>query len=697
MSPDSSELPPAYASLESRPHNDSPRVESDSFGQPPAYFNPTNDSVSSTSSSSYRLPSSFAIGSKTIPQLVSIAEVQGHLALLNAFAEFRTKVGGLLGGDASEYISVSSLMPEDKEKRWSWFIGLAVERFERWCKALEPSDADVDEDIFLDKFLPPVDVLMIWHSYLLNPAWYLEDAKRVPSLRNLRRLGVCFANVLPKLSFYLISFSASDSKMRLATWTSRTQTDFDPFESATTLTEREVVCPACLLPVVVQLTKPDGTGYLQSAFSQTCTNPSCNHPITKGSLGIRRMLVDLTRNVGEKATEEFQTYMAGSLFRPGTMYDTTRGDIVKRNILASTKLKRPANCGSEREWQDGIMKKVGWNMKEMRKAMSEELKGIGEKLITRVIGAYSDDRIFSIDLIGATLRQGSFISKMQSFGWTSPRYLTGSNEVVLHHAVARYHAFLDLMVTNPTSMIVPTLDIDLVWHTHQLLARKYRKDCSTLLGKFLDHDDKVEEGRLALSFELTTKLWQDRFGLPYVYCGCPISGETIGQKLTRIVGIQSSMKHRYLEPPAELPEARNGTHPSDHNSVYALHMKKQGDSGRRERTAKYAKGLKKAEKGKDKAEDTGTKIQGQSGDSKWLHSQPFLVPIPMTLKDDASAVASQGCMATVSDVVNGSEGAGGLLCAVGTGICSPGGAACGAAAGCGPRFRPQGGCAVAYA
>ncbi|KAK7442078.1 hypothetical protein VKT23_016354 [Stygiomarasmius scandens] len=356
------------------------------------------------------------------------------------------------------------------------------------------------------------------------------------------------------------------------------------------------------------------------------------------------------------------------------MYDTTRGELVKRNILASSKLKKPVDDGSERKWQEAIVKRLGWDLKEMRRAMGEELKGIREKLLMRIITVYGDDRVFSIDLVGAVLRQGSFISKMQSLNWTTPGFLTGQNELVLHHAIARYHAFLDLMMANPSSMIVPTLDIDLVWHTHQL--------------KFLDHDDKVEEGRPVLSFELTVKSWQDKFSLPYVYCGCPISRETIGQKLTRLVGIQNNLKQQYLSPP-DRPGARNATHLSDHNAVYALHMKKQADVGRKERETKYAKGLKKAEKGKGKAEGSVARMRS---DSTSLHPQPFLVPIPMELLNESSD--SPSCVGTAFNIVNASDGSGGLLCAVGAGSCSPGGAACGAAAGCGPRFRPLGGCAV---
>ena len=69
-------------------------------------------------------------------------------------------------------------MPYDKEKRWSWFVGLAVERyvpvvvlsltapdcvtlwvcrFDKWCHKLYTRDTDLP----LKDTLPPVDVFMV--------------------------------------------------------------------------------------------------------------------------------------------------------------------------------------------------------------------------------------------------------------------------------------------------------------------------------------------------------------------------------------------------------------------------------------------------------------------------------------------------------------------------------------------------------
>ncbi len=64
------------------------------------------------------------------------------------------------------------------------------------------------------------------------------------------------------------------------------------------------------------------------------------------------------------------------------------------------------------------------------------------------------------------------------------------------------------MSSSPASFFVPTLDIDLVWHTHQLMARRYSRDCLEHVGRFIDHDDKVAEDRLSKAFDITCRAWQ---------------------------------------------------------------------------------------------------------------------------------------------------------------------------------------------
>lgn len=93
---------------------------------------------------------------------------------------------------------------------------------------------------------------------------------------------------------------------------------------------------------------------------------------------------------------------------------------------------------------------------------------------------------------------------MDELGWLKSGAFREADKLeILEHSVMRYHAyafvtsrcvsylilflsFLDLMTAYPSSMLVPTLDIDLVWHTHQLMASRYSVDCEMYIGHYVD-------------------------------------------------------------------------------------------------------------------------------------------------------------------------------------------------------------------
>ena len=70
----------------------------------------------------YTAPTQFSIGSHLTPEpLVNIPQIKAHLALLHAFAEFKKEVEGLQEGTIPQ-------MPADLERRWAWFVAMAVQR-----------------------------------------------------------------------------------------------------------------------------------------------------------------------------------------------------------------------------------------------------------------------------------------------------------------------------------------------------------------------------------------------------------------------------------------------------------------------------------------------------------------------------------------------------------------------------------------
>lgn len=105
----------------------------------------------------------------------------------------------------------------------------------------------------------------------------------------------------------------------------------------------------------------------------------------------------------------------------------------------------------------------------------------------------------------------------------------------LDEAVARYRGFLHLIKRNrERSMIcfcVPTYDIDLMWHSHQLQPISYQKDMVKLLGKVLEHDDtdsdRTKGKKLDTGFSDTSKQWEDAYGLRYWRAGAMYRGAAL--------------------------------------------------------------------------------------------------------------------------------------------------------------------------
>ncbi|XP_076911575.1 glycine-rich domain-containing protein 1-like [Bidens hawaiensis] len=104
----------------------------------------------------------------------------------------------------------------------------------------------------------------------------------------------------------------------------------------------------------------------------------------------------------------------------------------------------------------------------------------------------------------------------------------------LEAAVARYKGFLHLIKRNKersiTCFCVPTYDIDLIWHTHQLHPASYCKDLMESLGKILEHDDTDQNRgkgqKLDVGFSKTIKQWEELFGLRYWKAGAMYRGNT---------------------------------------------------------------------------------------------------------------------------------------------------------------------------
>jgi hypothetical protein len=129
--------------------------------------------------------------------------------------------------------------------------------------------------------------------------------------------------------------------------------------------------------------------------------------------------------------------------------------------------------------------------------------------------AVSDDDTVE-KLVDAVQRQSAFVDKMEKQLWIRSPAVEGT----LSRAIIRYGRFLKLFKLYPNNMLVPTLDIDLVWHTHQCSPTQYGLVTTEIAGRFIDHNDKLGEATLNPAFENTKDLYRIRFAAEYRTCLC---------------------------------------------------------------------------------------------------------------------------------------------------------------------------------
>jgi hypothetical protein len=151
---------------------------------------------------------------------ISADQCTAHLKLLEAFNQLREDIGqteNLFGIESPTFNESENPDPRQHaqspqalakirvaEKRWAVYVARAVDRFERWYDACVPATMGgapcekltgnqictkkgLDKvayhgipikQLTLENQLPPLDVLMVWHSYMLNPRCFFEDCFR---------------------------------------------------------------------------------------------------------------------------------------------------------------------------------------------------------------------------------------------------------------------------------------------------------------------------------------------------------------------------------------------------------------------------------------------------------------------------------------------------------------------------------------
>lgn len=126
----------------------------------------------------------------------------------------------------------------------------------------------------------------------------------------------------------------------------------------------------------------------------------------------------------------------------------------------------------------------------------------------------------SYDVLDAAMRQKDFFYQV-----SLPHY---RNVQFLEAGLERYKKFLYLRQQLPKEFLVPTYDVDLFWHAHQLNPWAYKHDMVKYTGDLFDHDDSVTDrskgSKLYNADKRTRDLWRQFFNDAYSKCGAMYRG-----------------------------------------------------------------------------------------------------------------------------------------------------------------------------
>jgi hypothetical protein len=103
--------------------------------------------------------------------------------------------------------------------------------------------------------------------------------------------------------------------------------------------------------------------------------------------------------------------------------------------------------------------------------------------------------------------------------------------------ITQYYKFMQLKAFHPSNiLLVPTLDIEIVWQTHLLRPEMYRTDCLRLFRRVIDHSLLLSDIQTVLkdqAFRDTCQLYEQRFGEQYCILPSTVDGEKTALKISR--------------------------------------------------------------------------------------------------------------------------------------------------------------------
>ncbi|KAI1752641.1 hypothetical protein F4782DRAFT_540027 [Xylaria castorea] len=730
-------------------------VQSDEDPAPPSYNAVPATSISPEDVEQLNL----AFQSLEVPLIakqVTVDTCLAHLKLLFAFQNLKEAIGysdGLWqihdsrlfsGRKGADVLQDNERLDDEtkknltllREKRWALYVARAADRYVAWWNSF-PKFPLTEGDMYENTSNPydvvmaiadfSNDVLMVWHAHMLNPRAYLEDCMR-HGLHYLWHQGMPWQLVNEAID---TDFNYKVTTRRINMWEKTTGRKWENAEDSSSKTLPP--CPECgTLNVVPWSTcgmaedsrneAPSivGEGYGDGDFKTKCTK--CGKILKRDYLEVFKFGADV------------KDLLANEHLMPGTLLDSKTGKVkqlpqpgVSRDQFQRTFPNRliryhlrsqlydppPASMDAvrqviERALADSDVIKQVESVADADKKKNYRLGRDARTHVRKMMSNYwGNSSPFALELGGAVLRQGIFTEKMFKMDWLhSP-----AARETMTRLITKYERFTAIMGRNPLHTAVPTLDVDLAWHTHQLSPASYYEWMCSKTGRFIDHDDKIDENKLSTSFEWTSKTYQELYGEVYSECTCWYCESVRTSHVSSIANrlpIFKSEKDKapdifYESGRAALCPPDNSAHISAHNSVRVADNDSRRSRIQKQLQLRHQKRLEENyEKARKRAKRNGRELPPRDDYYYYYWGAPYLLYGPYVYPayyvcpiyyDTTTVAAGSGYYgACAAGTCGGTVAAGACGGGVGSGGCS--GVSCGSSSGsaCGGGGSGGGGC-----
>lgn len=352
------------------------------------------------------------------------------------------------------------------------YLVRAEYRYFKWLSTRENGKS-------VDYYIPPIDVAFYWHAHMLSPVRFAEDTKLAPSKSMITER-------IPLEEIHNMRTKPNPVTQR--DWAD-TMGD-EPYDLTKEILVQEpqtcalVTCIVCFSQIKIQWDKyADWRTDHSVALQCHC----CFSMFTTKHVGKANLFADLSEKHHKTSGLHFDSKGAAT------------------SALPQQKLLMPMKETKALPFNRGVEPIEAHIIKSQRRPDKPKDVENRQKLLDAIKSTYlcTPYRGSSLDLIQAVARQFKFAFKATKIiNWDVPQGIV--------NGIRNYSSFLAIIKENKNLTAVPTIEIDLAWHTHMLHHKSYRTFSVVRIGRLINHDDTIPEAELNEYVQETNVAWRKR-------------------------------------------------------------------------------------------------------------------------------------------------------------------------------------------